>query len=49
MEYCCLVWADAVIFYLDIMDKLQRQVCRTVGATLAASLEPFAHCRNFLA
>ena len=28
------------------MDKLQKQICRTVGPSLAASLEPLAHCRN---
>ena len=26
--------------------QLQNQICRTAGPSLAACLEPFAHCRN---
>ena len=32
--------------YLDLLDKLQKQICRIVGPSLAASLEPLAHHRN---
>ena len=32
--------------YLDLLDKLQKQICRIVGPSLAASLEPLAHRRN---
>ena len=46
MEYCCHVWAGAPSCYLELLDKLQKQICRTVGSSLAASLEPLAHCRN---
>ena len=46
MEYCCYVWACAPSCYLDLLDKLQKRICRTVVASLAASLEPLAHCRN---
>ena len=28
------------------IDKLQKQICRTVGPSLAASLGPLAHCQN---
>ena len=35
MEYCCHVWAGA-----------PRRICRTVGTSLAVSLEPLAHHRN---
>ena len=28
------------------IDKLQKWICRTVGPSLAASLEPLAHCQN---
>ena len=45
MEYCCHVWAGASC-YLELLDKLQKRICRTVGPSLAASLEPLAHCRN---
>ena len=43
MEYCCHVWADAPSCYLELLDKLQKRICRTVGPSLAASLEPSAH------
>ena len=46
MEYCCYVWADAPSCYLDLLDKLQKRLCRIVGPSLAASLEPLAHRRN---
>ena len=29
-----------------MLDKLQKQICRAVGPSLAASLELSAHCRN---
>ena len=46
MEYCCHVWAGAPSCYLDLLDKLQKRICRIVGPSLAASLEPLAHRRN---
>ena len=46
MEYCCHVWAGAPSCYLKLLNKLQKQICRTVGPSLAASLEPLAHRRN---
>ena len=46
MEYCCHVWAGAPSCYLELLDKLQKRKCRTVGPSLAASLEPLAHHRN---
>ena len=36
-------WAGAPICYLELLDKLQKQISRTVGRSLAASLEPLAH------
>ena len=44
MEYFCHVWAGAPSCYLELLDKLQKRICRTVGPSLAASLEPLAHC-----
>ena len=32
--------------YLEYLDKVQKRICRTVGLSLATSLEPLAHCRN---
>ena len=46
MEYSCHVWAGAPSCYLELLDKLQNLVCRTVGPSLTASLEPLAHRRN---
>ena len=46
MEYYCHAWAGALSYYLKLLDKLQKQICRTVGPSLAASLKPLAHHRN---
>ena len=46
MEYCCPVWTGAPSCYLELLDKLQKRICSTVGPSLAASLEPLAHRRN---
>ena len=46
MEYCCHVWAGDPSCYLDLLDKLKKRICRIVGPSLAASLEPLAHCRD---
>ena len=46
MEYCCHVWAGAPGCYLELLDKLQKRICRTFGPSLAASLEPLAHLQN---
>ena len=46
MEYCCNVWAGAPSCYLELLDKLQKRICRTVCPSLAASLEPLAHRRS---
>ena len=39
-------WAGAPSCYLELLDKLQKAICRTVGPSLAAFLERLAHCRN---
>ena len=46
MEYWRHVWAGAPSCCLKLLDKLQKRICRTVGLSLAASLEALAHCRN---
>ena len=38
MEYCCHVWACAPNCYLELLDKLQKRICRIVGPSLAASI-----------
>ena len=46
MECCYHVWAGAPSCYLELLDKLQKQICRTVDPSFAASLELLAHCQN---
>ena len=46
IEYCCHVWAGAPSCYLELLYKLQKRICRTVGPSLVASLETLAHRRN---
>ena len=46
MEYSCYFWAGAPSCYLELLDKLPKQMCRTVGPSLAASLELLAHRQN---
>ena len=31
---------------MELLDKLQKRICRTVGPSLATSLEPLPRCRN---
>ena len=46
IEYCCHVWAGAPSWYLELLDKIKKEICRTVGPSLAASPEPVAHHQN---
>ena len=46
MECCCHVCAGAPRCYSVMLDKLRKWVCRTVGPTLAASLETLGHRRS---
>ena len=46
MDYCCHVWAGATSYYLEMLDRLQERICRTVVPSLATSLESLAHRRN---
>ena len=43
MEYYGHLWSGAPSCYLEL---LQKRLCRTVGPSLAASLETVAHRRN---
>ena len=42
-EYSYYIWTGAPICYLELLDKLQKGIYRTVGPSLAASLEHLAH------
>ena len=46
MEYCCHAWVGTPSCHLEMLDKLQKRVCRTVGPSLAASLEPLGQRWN---
>ena len=46
MGYCCHVWAGAPSCYLELLGILQKQLCRTVGPSLAASCKPLVHPWN---
>ena len=45
-KYCCHIWAGTPSCDLEMLDKLQKRICRTVGPSLAVFLEPLAHHRN---
>ena len=44
MEYCYYVWAGTPTCYLALLEKLQKQICRTVGTSYVVYLEPLACC-----
>ena len=46
IQACMEYWAGTPSRYLDMLDKLQKRICRTVGASLASSLEPLALHQN---
>ena len=46
MEYCCHILAGAPSCYLELLGQLQKWICRTVGSSLAISLEPLTNCQN---
>ena len=46
MKCCCHVWAGVSSCYLDLLDKLQKWICRIAGPSHAVSLEPLADRRN---
>ena len=46
MKYCCNVRAGAFSCYLELLDKPQKWICRTVSPSLAACLESLAHRQN---
>ena len=46
IENCCHIWAGAPRCYIELLDKLQKRISRTIGPSLAIFLEPLAHRRN---
>ena len=43
---CCHVWYVTPSRFLELLDKLQKKICKTVSPSLAASLELLAHHQN---
>ena len=39
-------WAGAPSCYLELLDVLQKRICRSVSPAFAACLEPLANCQN---
>ena len=48
MEYCYHVQAGLPSCYLELLDKQQKYMGRTVGPSLAPSFEPLECCRNLV-
>ena len=46
MKFSCHVWAAAPRCFLELLYRLQKWICRTVGPSLAASLKQLAHHSN---
>ena len=46
MGYCCQVWAGTPSWLLELLNKLQKRICRTIHPSLAESLELLPHCQN---
>ena len=46
MKYCCYAWVGDPSCYLELLDKLQKWICRTAAPSRAAFLEPLVHCWN---
>ena len=46
MGYCCHVCTGAPSCFLELLGKLQKWICRTVGSLLAAPLQPLIHCQD---
>ena len=43
---CCHIWSGTPSCYLELLDKLQKWICKTLGPSLAVSFEPLAHHWN---
>ena len=47
MAYCCYICASAWSCYLELLDKLQKQICKTVMLVFQLlPLKPLSHCWN---
>ena len=43
MEYCCHIWAGVPSCFLNILDILQKKLCKKFGPLLGVYLESLVH------
>ena len=43
MDFFVIFWALTPSCYLEMLNKLQKRIYKTVGPSIAASLEPLGH------
>ena len=43
MEYCCHIWAGVPSCFLNILDILQKKLCKKFGLLLSVYLESLVH------
>ena len=46
MEWLAIFWVSAPSCYLELLDKLEKWICRIVGPSVTTSLELMAHHKN---
>ena len=46
MEYWCHIWDGTRCSYLELLDKLWKQICNTFSPSLAPTLKPLTHWQN---
>ena len=46
MEYCCHTWTGALSCFLELLDKLKKQICKTIDPSFAAFLELSVHWQS---
>ena len=44
IEYSCHIWAGGPSNYLELLDELLNQICRTFGSSLAVFLKLLVNC-----
>ena len=49
MEHCCRIWAGVPSCYLELLDMLQKRICRTVDLHLLLLLNPWPIAEMWLA
>ena len=49
MEYCCRTWPSVPSYYLELLDMLQKRICRTVDLHLLLLLNPWLIVKMWLA